>query len=61
MIADYFPVYERSGAFSIYFLAVPVGVAVGFAVGAVVGGRYGWRFVRLLYLITFVYIYNFFS
>lgn len=43
MISDYFPIFERNGAFSVYFLAVPVGVAVAFAVGAKVGAQYGWR------------------
>ena len=48
MISDYYPVFERNGAFSIYYLAVPVGVAVAFAIGAVVGSKYGWRFVDLV-------------
>ena len=43
LIADFFPPQDRNVAFSIYFLAIPVGAAVGFGLGAVLGDMFNWR------------------
>ena len=43
LLADYFPRSARGRAFSVFFLAIPVGSALGFVVGGLVDHRWGWR------------------
>lgn len=43
MISDFFPLCERNGAYSIYFLGVPLGAAIGFGLGPTIAKMYGWR------------------
>jgi len=43
LLADYFPRSTRGRAFSIFFVAIPVGSALGFVVGGLVDHRWGWR------------------
>lgn len=43
MLFDFFPKWDRSVSYSIYFLAMPVGSALGFGIGAVIASIFGWR------------------
>jgi MFS family permease len=43
LISDFFPPEKRNRIFTVFFVAIPIGVAVGFQVGAVVGEKFGWR------------------
>lgn len=43
MISDFYPKHERNGAYSIYFLAIPLGAGIGFGLGSTIATRYGWR------------------
>ena len=43
LLADYYPRSSRGRAFSVFFLAIPVGSALGFVVGGLVDHRWGWR------------------
>jgi len=43
MIADYFPVHQRTRALSLFFMAGPVGAGLGFILGGVLGDAFGWR------------------
>lgn len=43
LLADYFPRAARGRAFTIFFIAIPVGSALGYVVGGVVDHFFGWR------------------
>ena len=43
MLFDFFPTYERTVSYGVYYAGVPVGTAVGFGLGAVVASLFGWR------------------
>ena len=48
MIADFFPLEDRTVAYGVYYLAVPVGGALGYGVGAIVGTAVSWRIAFLV-------------
>jgi predicted MFS family arabinose efflux permease len=43
LLADFFPPEKRNKAFTIFYVAIPVGSALGFAIGGALGTAYGWR------------------
>jgi predicted MFS family arabinose efflux permease len=43
LLADFFPPEKRNRAFTIFYIAIPVGSALGFAVGGALGAAFGWR------------------
>src|SRR6185295_1310305 len=43
LLSDYFPSRERGRAFSVFYLAIPVGSAVGFLLGGALEQAFGWR------------------
>jgi predicted MFS family arabinose efflux permease len=43
LLADYFPPRERSLAFGIYTLGIPIGGALGLAIGGFLNDYFGWR------------------
>lgn len=43
LLADYFPERMRARAFSVMFMATPVGSALGYVVGSVMNAHFGWR------------------
>src|SRR5690606_10361795 len=43
MIADYFPVQQRSTALGIYSLGIPAGIMFGFIAGGWMNEFFGWR------------------
>jgi MFS family permease len=43
LLADYFPVARRGRAFSVFYVAIPVGAAVGYLLGGVLERAFGWR------------------
>lgn len=43
LLADFFPPEKRNRAFTIFYVAIPVGSALGFAIGGKLGADYGWR------------------
>lgn len=43
ILADFFPPEKRNRAFTIFYIAIPVGSAIGFALGGMLGAAYGWR------------------
>lgn len=43
LLADFFPPEKRNKAFTIFYVAIPVGSALGFAIGGALGAAYGWR------------------
>jgi len=43
MLSDFFPVHERTMAFAIFNLAMPIGGALGYGLGGVLGYLFGWR------------------
>jgi MFS family permease len=43
LISDYFPLRERGRAFSVFFVAIPVGAAIGFLLGGILEHAFGWR------------------
>mmetsp|Transcript_70934 Transcript_70934/g.148385 ORF Transcript_70934/g.148385 Transcript_70934/m.148385 type:complete len:499 (-) Transcript_70934:602-2098(-) len=43
LIADFFPIHERTMAFAFFNLSMPVGGAIGYGLGAVLGSSIGWR------------------
>lgn len=45
LVADYFPVDQRSTAIAIYNLGLPLGVGAGIALSGYIGSIYGWRAV----------------
>ncbi len=43
ILADFYPPEKRNRAFTIFYIAIPVGSAIGFSLGGVLGAAYGWR------------------
>jgi predicted MFS family arabinose efflux permease len=43
LLADYYPRASRGRAFTIFFIAIPVGSALGYVVGGLVDHAFGWR------------------
>ena len=43
LLADLFPAGRRGRAFSIFFMATPVGAALGYILGGLVDQHFGWR------------------
>lgn len=43
LLADYFPPERRNRAFTLFYVAIPVGSALGFAIGGMLGATWGWR------------------
>ena len=43
LLADYFPPERRGRAFSIFYVAIPVGAAMGFLLGGALEHAFGWR------------------
>lgn len=43
LLADFFPPEKRNKAFTIFYVAIPVGSALGFAIGGALGAAHGWR------------------
>lgn len=43
LLADCFPVARRGRAFSVFYVAIPVGAAVGYLLGGVLERAFGWR------------------
>lgn len=43
LLADFFPPERRNRAFTLFYVATPVGSAIGFALGGLLGENFGWR------------------
>jgi MFS family permease len=43
LLADHYPPDRRSRALSIFYAAMPVGIALGYILGGQIGARFGWR------------------
>src|SRR5262249_12701902 len=43
LIADFFPISERTRALSVFYVAIPVGSALGFALGGWIGNTWSWH------------------
>jgi MFS family permease len=43
LLADCFPVARRGRAFSVFYVAIPVGAAVGYLLGGMLERAFGWR------------------
>lgn len=43
LLADYFPDRQRSRAFAVMYMAIPVGSALGYVVGGAMDAHFGWR------------------
>ncbi|MDX2009774.1 MAG: MFS transporter [Myxococcaceae bacterium] len=43
LLADFFPPEKRNRAFTVFYVAIPVGSALGFAIGGLLGTQFGWR------------------
>ena len=43
LIADYFPLNERTRALSVFYVAIPVGSALGYVVGGWIGNTWSWH------------------
>lgn len=43
LLADFFPPERRNRAFTVFYVAIPVGSALGFALGGLLGTSFGWR------------------
>jgi MFS family permease len=43
LLADHYPPDRRGRALSIFYAAMPVGIALGYVLGAQIGARFGWR------------------
>jgi predicted MFS family arabinose efflux permease len=43
VLADFFPPEKRNRAFTVFYVAIPVGSALGFAIGGLLGTQFGWR------------------
>mmetsp|Transcript_42090 Transcript_42090/g.120351 ORF Transcript_42090/g.120351 Transcript_42090/m.120351 type:complete len:450 (-) Transcript_42090:68-1417(-) len=43
MLSDFFPVHERTMAFAMFNIAMPIGGALGYGIGGVLGSLCGWR------------------
>src|SRR5213594_2966669 len=43
LLSDYFPRTQRSRAFAVFYVAIPVGSAAGFLLGGTLERAFGWR------------------
>jgi MFS family permease len=43
LLSDHYPPSRRGRALSIFYAAMPFGIAIGYVLGAQIGARYGWR------------------
>ena len=43
LLSDYFPRAQRGRAFSIFYVAIPVGAAAGYVLGGAIEAALGWR------------------
>lgn len=43
MLADFFPPERRNRAFTVFYIATPVGSALGYVLGGELGVHFGWR------------------
>jgi len=43
LLSDHYPASRRGFALSIFYAAMPFGIAIGYVLGAQIGSRYGWR------------------
>jgi MFS family permease len=43
LLSDHYPVARRARALSIFYAAMPVGIALGYALGGQIAQRFGWR------------------
>jgi MFS family permease len=43
LLSDYFPRQERGRAFSIFYVAIPLGAAAGYLLGGAIEALWGWR------------------
>ena len=43
LLSDHYPAERRARALSIFYAAMPVGIALGYVLGGQVGARFGWR------------------
>jgi predicted MFS family arabinose efflux permease len=48
ILSDHYPPSRRSRALSIFYAAMPLGIALGYVLGGQIGARYGWRPAFLL-------------
>jgi MFS family permease len=43
ILSDHYPSERRGRALSIFYAAMPFGIAIGYVLGGQIGARYGWR------------------
>jgi MFS family permease len=43
LLADHYPATKRGRALSIFYAAMPFGIAIGYVLGGQMGAHYGWR------------------
>jgi len=43
LLSDHYPPARRGRALSIFYAAMPVGIALGYVLGSQIGARFGWR------------------
>jgi len=43
LLSDHYPPARRGRALSIFYAAMPVGIAFGYVLGSQIGARFGWR------------------
>jgi len=43
VLSDHYPAHRRARALSIFYAAMPFGIAIGYALGGQIGAHYGWR------------------
>lgn len=43
LLADHYPPARRGRVLSIFYSAMPFGIAIGYVLGGQIGARYGWR------------------
>jgi MFS family permease len=43
ILSDHYPADRRARALSIFYAAMPFGIAIGYVLGGQIGARYGWR------------------
>jgi MFS family permease len=43
LLSDHYPSSHRSRALSVFYAAMPFGIALAYVLGAQIGSRYGWR------------------
>ena len=43
LLADHYPPSRRGRALSVFYAAMPIGIALGYVLGAQIGARHGWR------------------